>query len=376
MRFTQAFDGTRENLSPMRSWIKDHCASCPSAKDLDLTSIIFASGEILQNVIRHGFERNDISGQIRIEIFDLDCGLVIDVLDDSVPSDPDQWVADKPIEEGGIGLFSLKNAVSSVRFEERAAGNFARLSFFDPSFTGSDKRASWMADILTQRQLPNDLEYQTLLAVGKDLTPEIERGISQCCRAVLSDIESKREHLQYHSDYHIQDVVISLRYLLDEAEVSAAKERLVMILAGLFHDFLHPGVKHLGDLDEPIEMVSAREAARVIADAFEGEVDETDRSIISKLIESTEPSNLRSLTRSFGTGSVNLFQYQAALLNDADVAASQIRALGLELAYSLVEEQGAFDVKIESMYETFLRSRPLQTPEAKLIFGISIREDL
>jgi len=369
MRFTQAFDGSRENLPLMRGWIKDHCASCPSVKNIDLTSIIFASGEILQNVIRHGFERNNISGQIQIEMFDVDCGLVIDVLDDSVPSDPDQWVADKPIEEGGIGLSSLKNAVSSVRFEERADGNFARLSFFGPSFTLSDTRASWMADILTQRQLPIDLEHQTLLAVGKDLTQWMESGISQCCRAVLSDIESKRKHLQYHNEYHIQDVVISLRYLLDEAEVSAAKDRLVMILSGLFHDFLHPGVKYLGDLDEPIEMVSARESERVVADAFGSEVDESERSVISKLIESTEPSNLRTLGGSFGTPPVNSFPYRAAWLNDADVAASQIGALGLVLAESLLEERGAFGVEVDSMYEAFLRSRPLQTREANLIFG-------
>lgn len=123
-----AFPAVAESLSTARSTVRGVLTAhnYPS-RELDIN---IAVGEILQNVVRYGFQGGDPAGEFVMEFtFEAD-RLRITITDNAPPSDPESWSADhrKP-EEGGHGLTLVTAIASQVTFTMLENGNQAELEF-------------------------------------------------------------------------------------------------------------------------------------------------------------------------------------------------------------------------------------------------------
>ena len=92
--------------------------------------VSLALGEVLQNIIRYGFEGGSNDGTIYIDFSASPDELTLVITDNAPPSDPDLWVTThRPPEDGGMGLNLIKALASEVRFSMREDGNQAELKF-------------------------------------------------------------------------------------------------------------------------------------------------------------------------------------------------------------------------------------------------------
>ena len=92
--------------------------------------VSLALGEVLQNIIRYGFEGGSNEGAICIDFTATTDELTLVITDNAPPSDPDLWVTThRPPEEGGMGLNLIKALASDVQFSMREDGNQAELKF-------------------------------------------------------------------------------------------------------------------------------------------------------------------------------------------------------------------------------------------------------
>ena len=96
--------------------------------------VSLALGEVLQNIIRYGFEGGSNEGTIWIDFTASPEELMLVITDNAPPSDPDLWVTThRPPEEGGMGLNLIRALATEVRFSMREDGNQAELKFSKPA---------------------------------------------------------------------------------------------------------------------------------------------------------------------------------------------------------------------------------------------------
>jgi anti-sigma regulatory factor (Ser/Thr protein kinase) len=92
--------------------------------------VLIAVGEVLQNIVRHGFRGGDPRGSIHLEVAMEQGVLLVFIEDNAPPSLPSGWsMSDRPAEDGGFGLDIIHHIATEVEFAPTATGNRARLAF-------------------------------------------------------------------------------------------------------------------------------------------------------------------------------------------------------------------------------------------------------
>ncbi len=126
------FTAIPEQLSAARNCIRGFLqAQGWAAMEMDVN---IAAGEIMQNIIRYGFEGGDSEGRFEIEMTIDGSALSLIFRDTAPPSDPTNWnAAHRTAEEGGHGLVMVRAIAEVVEFEMLEAGNQARLVFRKPN---------------------------------------------------------------------------------------------------------------------------------------------------------------------------------------------------------------------------------------------------
>lgn len=122
------FPAIAESLSAARNCVRGIMQGANrSDKELDVNIVV---GEVLQNVVRYGFDGGNPDGQFTIGFLVSETDLEIVITDNAPPSDPQTWTNDhRAPEEGGHGL-NLVNAITKeARFEMLDDGNRAVLKF-------------------------------------------------------------------------------------------------------------------------------------------------------------------------------------------------------------------------------------------------------
>lgn len=119
---------TAGNLASARSFLRRFLAiSDWNGRELD---VLIAVGEVLQNIVRHGFGGGNPHGKIHIEVATEQRVLVVLIEDNAPPSLPSGWSSSgRPAEDGGLGLNIIHRAAAEVEFAPTATGNRARLRF-------------------------------------------------------------------------------------------------------------------------------------------------------------------------------------------------------------------------------------------------------
>lgn len=122
------FSAMPEQLSAARNCIRGFLVANGWAdKELDVN---IAAGEIMQNIIRYGFDGGQPDGQFSLEMSVDQNQLDIVFVDTAPPSDPATWsAAHRSAEEGGHGLVMVRAIAEQVSFEMLADGNKASLTF-------------------------------------------------------------------------------------------------------------------------------------------------------------------------------------------------------------------------------------------------------
>ena len=117
-----------ESLSAARACVRGVLNSHGYAdKEMDVNIVI---GEILQNIIRYGFDGGDVSGEFKMQFYLLDNAFDVIITDNAPPSDSANWNnAHRKPEEGGHGLTLVNAIAQSVNFEMLEAGNRATIRF-------------------------------------------------------------------------------------------------------------------------------------------------------------------------------------------------------------------------------------------------------
>lgn len=123
-----SFAAVAENLAPARDFLRRYVgASGWAGSDLD---VVIAIGEVLQNIVRHGFAGGREAGTITMNAA-LDDGILTITIDDTAPpSIPAEWSNNgRESYEGGLGLGIIRRIASDVTFQPTPTGNRATLQF-------------------------------------------------------------------------------------------------------------------------------------------------------------------------------------------------------------------------------------------------------
>ena len=365
---TNSFEGVRESLPPMRKWVRDSLNVLVDSSRIDHSLILIAVGEVLQNCIRYGFERNGKSGCISISFFSIHYGIAIEVEDDAPPSDPKAWATKKEASEGGLGLITVSNASSAVTYRALSVGNSARLVFLFPEHEFDQQVAAWVGDIYVARQKPYALLDYVEEGLGESFTIKSRALFEDAVAEILEHIEAHREKLFYHNEWHIQDVVISMVHLLKASPKLNQAKILECLIAAIFHDHLHPGMAALKSLPAPIENVSADMARKFLEkwSVADSSISSETIDAVEMLILSTEPGARGNLYRDEVTCDDSR-QYQKFVLNDADILVSLIPAMGLNMARALKYEGLMTDTKSVDLYKRFASGVSVATEQAKAL---------
>lgn len=125
---TVTFAALPENLQPARSAVRRYLAESGwGGRDLD---VVIAVGEVLQNIVRHGFAGGNARGRITMCLEIRQDALQVEIDDTAPPSLPSTWSANgREAHEGGLGLDMIHRIASEVRFAPTADGNHASLKF-------------------------------------------------------------------------------------------------------------------------------------------------------------------------------------------------------------------------------------------------------
>ena len=125
---TVTFAAVPENLRPARSAVRRYMADAGwDGRDLD---VVIAIGEVLQNIIRHGFAGGSARGRITMTLEIRQDALLVDIDDTAPPSLPSSWSAKgREAHKGGLGLNMIHSIASDVSFTPTADGNHASLTF-------------------------------------------------------------------------------------------------------------------------------------------------------------------------------------------------------------------------------------------------------
>lgn len=122
------FPAVAESLSAARNCVRGVLQMHhKSDKEMDVNIVV---GEVLQNVIRYGFEGGNEAGSFKLHFLIDGNSLQVSVTDNAKPSDSANWSnSHRKPEEGGHGLALVHAIAEEVHFEMLENGNRAILRF-------------------------------------------------------------------------------------------------------------------------------------------------------------------------------------------------------------------------------------------------------
>jgi len=125
---SRSFAAVAENLAPARDFLRRYVAASGwGGSDLD---VVIAIGEVLQNVVRHGFAGGSAAGTFTMKLEVQDNILTVTIDDTAPASIPAEWSGnDRESYEGGLGLGIIRRIASDVTFQPTTTGNRATLQF-------------------------------------------------------------------------------------------------------------------------------------------------------------------------------------------------------------------------------------------------------
>jgi len=229
-----------ESLAEARAWVVGRVRECAVGHQVDLLSAEIAVGEILQNIIRYAYEG---AGPITLRVSDLDEAVGISVIDSARPSDPSDWISDKPSVDGGLGLSVVKNAVDAYLFRPLLEGNKASIYFFPGRSHFSDVALAWAGEMLDARVFSESLEEWSYCALS---TSSMDAEFSMLLRSSIELVEGHHKKCSnvpaYHNIDHFRDVLVTVCYAVNELGDSLNDlDVKSLVLAALLHDYAHPG---------------------------------------------------------------------------------------------------------------------------------------
>ena len=123
------FPGDLGSLAAARHMVR--ASLCDACWDDSGGDVIIAVGEVLQNIVRHGFAKPSVDQAWFSIKIDLDsCRLCITIDDNAPPSDPALWRrGTRAPDTGGMGVRLIEQLAAQVRFYPLVAGNRAELWF-------------------------------------------------------------------------------------------------------------------------------------------------------------------------------------------------------------------------------------------------------
>lgn len=130
MTLHDQFDGTKESLPKSRDFIQRALANLGwQEREIDIQ---LAIGEVMQNIIRYGFDGGSSDGRIGIHLELIDGELHCRINDTGRPSNPETWLGNaekrRPVD-GGYGLSIIHALTRVYEVEPQDAGNTSHLVF-------------------------------------------------------------------------------------------------------------------------------------------------------------------------------------------------------------------------------------------------------
>ena len=129
-RFSQQFGGMPTALEESRRFLSDVLAQIGWAdREIDLQ---LAIGEVMQNVVRYGFEGGREDGVITMSFAFDGTHLECSIADNAPPSNPEEWMPNaekRRPDEGGYGLSIIEAIAERYDVTPGAEGNTSFLVF-------------------------------------------------------------------------------------------------------------------------------------------------------------------------------------------------------------------------------------------------------
>jgi hypothetical protein len=175
----------------------------------------------------------------------------------------------------------------------------------------------------------------------------------------------------YHNRQHIADAVLSMGYFLGQSPDLYPYEKQLLLLVMLVHDFGHRGIAnklpHISHEDESLELLKATPLK---------DLSQADIFFIEECILATKPENISQVSKAFANDPMDSFGFMRALVNDADIAASFVEPLGLELSKLILLEKGAVNPSKKEVLEAFSvfkQHAQITTPVARKLLGLDLK---
>lgn len=199
-----------------------------------------------------------------------------------------------------------------------------------------------------------------LIAVSNKILSAIEHDGRQ--------LDSNSHENYYHNRQHLADAVLSMGYFLGHTPWLDVYERQLLLLVMLVHDFGHRGIANkLANLSHEEESIS------LLAESPIMQLPPEDQIFIEECILGTKPDQIQIVIEQYQANPNNSFAYMRALVNDADIAASFIDPLGLELSALILKERGILaPTQIETLeaLSVFKNRAHITTPVARKLLGL------
>ncbi len=226
------------------------------------------------------------------------------------------------------------------------------------------------------QRLSLSASYQLALEAAKiQNSDESLLGLQAVTEALLHIIEKdgagkERQGLEpaYHNRQHIADALLSMGYFLGQLPNLTAYEKQLLLLAMLVHDFGHRGMaKKLPGISHEDESLLLLEGTPL------KELPPADILFIEECILATKPENVAKVNQKYITNPQDSFALMRALVNDADIAASFIDPIGLELSRLILVEQGiaeSTEEEIARAWNNFRSLARISTSVARKALGL------
>jgi hypothetical protein len=188
-----------------------------------------------------------------------------------------------------------------------------------------------------------------------------------CLEWVEADGIQKAKNNQepaYHNRQHFADICVALAIFLGDAHSISEREKLLLLLAALTHDFGHKGLTHL-----PTHGTQEEETVNLVLQGPASKLALNDQNFLQELILGTTPANLDKINQRYLLDPGNKSYFMQSLLNDADIATSFIEPLTPVLSKLILIELGNPKPNrklIEEMMSTFKTHYKLTTPIARV----------
>ena len=167
--FSREFDANPKALEESRRFLAQMLDEIGwSSREIDLQ---LAIGEVMQNIVRHGFgdgmegggmDDDSRDGKITMTFKFNGDSLVCEIADNAPPANPDEWTnsadAKKP-EEGGYGLLIIRAIADDYQISADKKGNRSTLVFnaISPDELSPDELLPDDGDVLPEGLLTDEL---------------------------------------------------------------------------------------------------------------------------------------------------------------------------------------------------------------------------